>query len=104
MIATSILLLHLLGMLAAMHALMHTRTPQGTIGWVLGLLLLPYLTLLPYLYLGSSRFRGYTAKQKKPTPASAHAAPAGCGRFAAISAMQGRPFRGGHQWRLLIGG
>jgi cardiolipin synthase len=109
-LTASILLLHLLGILAAMHAVMHTRTPQGAIGWALGLLLLPYVTLLPYLYLGSSRFLGYRAGHRAPssqasTPAAAECAiDPGCARFAAISALQGRPFRGGHRLRLLIDG
>jgi len=103
-------LLHLLGMFAAMHAVMHTRTPQGAIGWALGLLLLPYVTLLPYLYLGSSRFLGYRVKHHPLSPRAVlattdtHAIDPGCARFAAISALQGRPFRGGHRLRLLIDG
>ncbi|GGY13896.1 cardiolipin synthase A [Rhodanobacter panaciterrae] len=105
-----IALLHLLGMFAAMHAVMHTRTPQGAIGWALGLLLLPYVTLLPYLYLGSSRFLGYRVGHHPLSPravlaaADTHAIDPGCARFAAISALQGRPFRGGHRLRLLIDG
>jgi cardiolipin synthase len=105
-----IALLHLLGMFAAMHAVMHTRTPQGAIGWALGLLLLPYITLLPYLYLGSSRFLGYRVGHRPRSPRSVppvmdtHDIDPGCARFAAISALQGRPFRGGHRLRLLIDG
>jgi cardiolipin synthase len=105
-----ITLLHLLGMFAAMHAVTHTRTPQGAIGWALGLLLLPYVTLLPYLYLGSSRFLGYRVGHRtqspRPAPAAAGAQTIdpGCARFAAISALQGRPFRRGHRLRLLING
>jgi cardiolipin synthase A/B len=104
-----IALLHLLGIFAAMHAVMHTRTPQGAIGWALGLLLLPYVTLLPYLYLGSSRFLGYRVGHR-PLPRSVSAATdtptvdSECDRFAAISALQGRPFRSGHELRLLIDG
>lgn len=102
-----IVLLHLLGFFAAMHAVMHTRTPQGAISWVLGLLLLPYLTLLPYLYLGASRFRGYLETHPSPAPPAIplhHTHDARCTRFAAIGAMQGRSFRGGHRLRLLIDG
>ena len=62
-----IVALHLLGALSALHAIRHARTPQGAIGWMLGLLLLPYVTLLPYLYLGSSRFFGYHAGHGAPT-------------------------------------
>ena len=109
-LTSSILLLHLLGIFAAMHAVMHTRTPQGAIGWALGLLLLPYVTLLPYLYLGSIRFRGYLTRHQARLPSSSqanvdeNASAAGCARFAAVSALQGRPFRGRHRLRLLIDG
>ncbi|WP_158755106.1 cardiolipin synthase [Dyella sp. S184] len=109
-LTASILLLHLLGIFAAMHAVMHTRTPQGAIGWALGLLLLPYVTLLPYLYLGSIRFRGYLTRHQARLPSSSqanvdeNASAAGCARFAAVSALQGRPFRGRHRLRLLIDG
>ncbi len=102
--------LHLLGILTAMHAVTHTRTPQGAIGWALGLILLPYVTLLPYLYLGSSRFLGYhLGHPKRAAPASTASANEGavdpqCQRFSAISALQPWPFRAGNQVRLLIDG
>lgn len=99
------LLLHLAGVLAAAHALMHTRTPQGTIAWVLGLLLLPELTLLPYLFLGASRFRGYLDTHRNDAPRARPDPPDdGAGRFSALVAMQGRPFRDGHALRLLLDG
>ncbi|MDQ6646458.1 MAG: cardiolipin synthase [Pseudomonadota bacterium] len=107
-VTTSIVILHLLGILAAMHAVMHTRTPQGAIGWALSLVLLPYVTLLPYLYLGSSRFLGYcVAPPSSSHPSSSDDEPAACSdcsRYAAMAALQGRPFRPGNQLRLLIGG
>src|SRR5471032_170480 len=110
LLTAGVVLFHLLGIFAAMHAVMHTRTPQGAIGWALGLLLLPYLTLLPYLYLGESRFRGYLSKHQArllssvPVLADEDAVAPGCARFDAIAAMQGRPFRSGHRLRLLIYG
>jgi cardiolipin synthase len=109
LLTACIVSLHLLGGLAAMHAVVHTRTPQGAIGWSLGLVLLPYFTLLPYLYLGASRFSGYLASHPATRSASAplddrQGIELGCHRFAAISALQGRPFRVGHTLRLLIDG
>lgn len=59
LISVAVILLHLGGIVAAAHALMHTRTPQGAVAWVFGLVLLPYVTLLPYLFLGSKHFSGY---------------------------------------------
>ncbi|WP_426688209.1 cardiolipin synthase [Rhodanobacter ginsengiterrae] len=110
-LTSCIILLHVLGMLTAMHAVMHARTPQGAIGWALGLLLLPYVTLLPYAYLGSSRFLGYHIGQHASrlrhapaTPPDASVIDPACVRFAAISTLQGRPFRGGNRLRLLLDG
>ncbi|MBN8924528.1 MAG: cardiolipin synthase [Rhodanobacter sp. 68-29] len=101
-----LLLVEVLGVIAALHALMHTRTPQGAIGWVLGLLLLPTLTLVPYLFLGGSRFRGYLKRHRSTAPRGRFAPNPDDseGRFLALVAMQGRPFRAGHRLRLLIDG
>ena len=46
-IGVLLLLLHAAGVVAAMHAVMNTRTPQGAFAWALGLVLLPYITLIP---------------------------------------------------------
>lgn len=51
--------LHVLGALASVHALFHVRTPQGTTAWVLGLILLPWITLPAYLVLGRGSFTSY---------------------------------------------
>ncbi|MBD8898954.1 cardiolipin synthase [Rhodanobacter sp. DHG33] len=106
LIGALILLLQVLGVIAAAHALMHTRTPQGAIGWVLGLLLLPELTLVPYLFLGASRFRGYLKRHPSTVPRERLANPPGEeeGRYAALVALLGRPFRPSHRLRLLIDG
>ncbi len=53
------LVLELLGILHALHALMHVRTSQGTIAWVIFLLTFPYLAVPLYWVVGRSRFSGY---------------------------------------------
>jgi len=53
------LLLYTFGILAAVDALWQGRTAQGTIAWVLGLLLMPVITLPLYAFFGSRRFHGY---------------------------------------------
>jgi cardiolipin synthase A/B len=58
-IGTLVFLCHLLGMIAACHAILHTRTSQGAIAWAVSLVAMPYLTLIPYLFLGRSKFAGY---------------------------------------------
>ena len=50
---------HVLGVIAAGHAILNTRTSQGAIAWAVSLVAMPYLTLVPYLFLGRSKFSGY---------------------------------------------
>ena len=107
LLTAGIFLLHLTGVFVAMHAVMHARTPQGALAWVLGLILLPYVSLLPYLYLGTSHFHGYASRVRQvvaSTTPSTQPADADCQRYAAISALVGRPFQAGHRLRLLIDG
>ena len=54
-----IALLHTLGSIAAVHAVLTVRTAQGSIAWALSLVFIPYLTLIPYLVFGRSTFDGY---------------------------------------------
>jgi cardiolipin synthase len=54
-----ILILHLCGLLLAFPALLYTRTPQGSIAWVISLVFFPYLAIPLYLVLGPRRFDGY---------------------------------------------
>ncbi|WP_064575583.1 cardiolipin synthase [Cupriavidus gilardii] len=58
-VATIVLCFHLVGVFAAMHAVMTVRTAPGAIAWAGSLLLIPYLALVPYLVFGSSNFVGY---------------------------------------------
>jgi len=51
--------IHVLGLAAACHAILNTRTSQGAIAWAVSLATMPYLTLIPYLFLGRSKFAGY---------------------------------------------
>ncbi len=105
-LALTVISLHTLGVFTAMHAVVHARTPQGAMAWALGLVLLPYFTLVPYLYLGTSRFYGYlntaTASPDATVPPP-ELLPA-CDRYDAIAALLGRSFQGGHALRLLING
>jgi cardiolipin synthase len=52
--------LQLLGIGFAFHAIMNSRTPQAAIGWLLGLVVLPIVTIPLYLVFGQSRFSGYS--------------------------------------------
>ncbi|WP_228877534.1 cardiolipin synthase [Paraburkholderia saeva] len=58
-IGSLVALAHVLGVIAACHAILYTRTSQGAIAWAVSLVAMPYFTVVPYLFLGRSKFRGY---------------------------------------------
>jgi cardiolipin synthase A/B len=58
-IGTLWIILHLLGVVAAVHAMMGSRTPQGAVAWIVSLITLPYLALPLYLVFGRNKFKGY---------------------------------------------
>ena len=57
--------IHLLGMIAAIHAVFTVRTAQGAIAWAMSLLFIPYLTLIPYLVFGRSTFDAYIEARRQ---------------------------------------
>lgn len=57
--------IHGLGALAAIHAVLTVRTAQGALAWGLSLFFMPYLTLLPYLVFGRSRFDAYVKARRQ---------------------------------------
>ena len=62
-------MVHVLGFAHAAHAIMRVRTPEGTIGWVMALIAIPYLAVPLYWILGRSKFRGYVlARRAKDGP------------------------------------
>ena len=62
-ISALLLLLHAAGVVFALHALTRPHSPQGTIAWILGLSLLPALTLPLYLLLGAARIHRHTTSR-----------------------------------------
>ncbi|MBB3225978.1 cardiolipin synthase [Luteibacter sp. Sphag1AF] len=120
LIAFAAISLHVAGILAAMHAVVHARTAQGAFAWALGLVLLPYVTLIPYLFLGESHFSGYVDLHRqrqerlfilRDSPEwpdrgaylQRHATEQDQ-RYAAIGAMLKTRLHGGHGLTLLIDG
>ncbi len=63
-ISTILTTIHLLGMVAAVKAIMRTRTSQGAIAWAVALLALPEVSLPLYWILGRSKFHGYVAARR----------------------------------------
>ncbi|MES2982712.1 MAG: cardiolipin synthase [Verrucomicrobiota bacterium] len=57
-------LLYVIGFFHILHALMHTRTSQGTIAWVVSLLFMPFLAIPLYWLLGRSKFEGYVRARR----------------------------------------
>lgn len=49
-----------IGILLAVHAIMHSRTPQSAFAWGIALVMLPIFGILGYLVFGQNRFWGYT--------------------------------------------
>jgi cardiolipin synthase A/B len=59
MTATVVIVFTVLGILSSVHAIMTTRTEQGTIAWVVSLIAFPYVAVPAYWVLGRSHFHGY---------------------------------------------
>jgi cardiolipin synthase len=114
-------LAHILGVIAACHAILNTRTSQGAIAWAVSLVAMPYLTLVPYLFLGRSKFAGYADARRvenellrtraHPPEWDAQASSAGLptqqlgGRFAhSLTRLGGMPFLPGNSVRTLVNG
>ncbi|AJC22159.1 cardiolipin synthase [Pandoraea pulmonicola] len=108
--------IHALGIIAAIHAVLTVRTSQGAVAWAVSLVTMPYLTLIPYLFLGRSKFVGYVEARRArnealqsrmgeiqwtgepPVATDAHP------EFAALTAMTRMSFVAGNHVRLLVNG
>lgn len=53
---SALVIFYVVGLLHVLHALMHVRTSQGTIAWVISLLTIPFLAIPLYWLLGRNRF------------------------------------------------
>lgn len=111
--------IYAVGLVSAAHALFRTRTTEGTIAWVLALVLVPYLALPAYWLLHSFRFQRYADALSEalaghrdgvqPVQREMHEArrtappdlPPGA---EALECLAGLPFLGGNGARLLVDG
>jgi len=59
MIVALVVVFEVLGVLSAVHAIMSSRTPQGSIAWAVSLVTLPYVSVPAYWVFGRNKFRGY---------------------------------------------
>ncbi len=120
-IGSLIALAHLLGVIAACHAILYTRTSQGAIAWAVSLVAMPYFTLVPYLFLGRSKFRGYADARRLENeslrtlahPQEWDALDSSGGRptdelgqrvIRSLTRLGGMPFLPGNQVRTLVNG
>jgi len=61
-----VLVVHVLGALTSLVALLRTRTPQGTVAWIVSLNTIPWVAVPAWWLFGRSRFQGYVlARQGK---------------------------------------
>ncbi len=117
-IALLIPLIHGLGILFAMHAIMFARTSTGAVAWALSLIFFPYAAIILYLVFGRKKFHGYIEARRQgvrvidhladqldatlepvrlaPTPDNE--------RFHALEHLSLFPFTTGNTARLLIDG
>lgn len=64
LVGAALAAIRLVGAACAVHALMSARTAQGTVAWILALLLLPEVSLALYLLFGRSKFHGYARARR----------------------------------------
>ncbi len=118
-IASSYLLLEMAAIAAAVHAVMHVRTAQGAIAWLLALITMPIVALPLYTVFGRRRFMGYVDARRAGDAAIAHlttrhadeaAAPfhsrldTDSRRYFGFETLADTPFLSGNEATLLIDG
>jgi len=60
-----IILAHLLGFVSSLDALMSTRTPQGSVAWIISLNTFPLLAVPAYWIFGRTKFQGYVTVRQE---------------------------------------
>lgn len=112
----AVVLIHLVGIGHALHALLNVRTSQGTIAWMLFLLGVPYLGVPLYWFLGRSRFQGYVRARRfgdrqlrqiaraLQDSLDGNKLPPGNDFLRATTRLAGQPVTAGNRYELLING
>jgi len=65
LVAYLVVAAEVLGVITAVHAIMATRTPQGTVAWIFPLILFPIITLPLYWVFGRNKFSGYVIARRR---------------------------------------
>ncbi|MEJ2507972.1 MAG: cardiolipin synthase [Gammaproteobacteria bacterium] len=112
-------LIHIAGILHAVHAVMYVRTAQGAIAWAVSLVTFPYVAIPLYWVFGRNKFQGYVELRRSGNrdvdeltreireAVSEHRVtpPSSLERwYRPLVAMSGLPMTGGNHVRLLING
>ena len=111
-------ILHIAGILTAIHATIYGRTSQGAIAWALSLTFFPYVALPLYLVFGRQRFYGYVEARRKGDRRIDHLVerllgrlnefktpfPGDTQRFAALESLTLLPLTTGNTAKLLVDG
>ncbi|MDG2481588.1 MAG: cardiolipin synthase, partial [Alphaproteobacteria bacterium] len=58
-LTVALVVFEIIGVCLAFRAVSTARTPQGSVGWVVFLISLPYIAVPAYLYLGHTRYAGF---------------------------------------------
>lgn len=113
------LLFAALGIVSAVDALLHARTPQGSMGWAVALVAFPFVAVPLYWFFGRTQFSEYVedmrtigkrveqvlADERRSVLARhQHLPPDDRGEQAAFAHLAGFPFTCGNGARLLIDG
>ncbi|BCU77111.1 cardiolipin synthase [Luteolibacter sp. LG18] len=113
---TGVLFIQLLGLVHVVHALMHVRTAQGTIAWIVCLVTFPYIAIPIYWIAGRNRFEGYVRARRGEDAdlyklaedmhkrLRAYELPAEDGFARGAEILGGLPFTRGNRLDLLING
>ena len=64
-IATTLVLVYVAAIIAALEAALRTRTSQGAIAWAISLITFPYIALPLYLVFGRNKFAGYVEQRQE---------------------------------------
>jgi cardiolipin synthase len=116
--AIAIPLIEILGICAAMHAVMNARTSQGATAWAIALVALPFVTLFLYAIFGRNKFNGYVRMRNRRDAAIQHYAediqnearakqmirPPQTDADRALVELAGMPVVGANQSELLVDG
>ncbi len=114
----AIILLYVASAGCIVHAIMDTRTSQGAVAWVIGLISFPILALPLYLVFGRRKFIGYVQARRLKTdqlhklealghvlcPHEEHRPDAGMGTIEALESLARMPFTKGNGVTLLVDG